>query len=187
MKYSLVLEQDTFNVVLHWNLLKGREKGKENTDHRSQHAKSEVNDLFRSRSHYQRQDTPGHRAENTQRGSPPGPTRTIPNWEITQKLFCFLFPPTLLYKSQYISARPSPIIQGDLSFRLYEFLCGCKSWAKERSNIQFKSAPHQFKIVSHSMLNVLSNSASNKIKAKGFKTTSDFRLLQSLIRFIGSE
>lgn len=68
-----------------------------------------------------------------------------------------------------------------------EFLCGCKSWAKERSNIQFKSAPHQFKIVSHSMLNVLSNSASNKIKAKGFKTTSDFRLLQSLIRFIGSE
>lgn len=79
MKYSLVLEQDTFNVVLHYNLLKGREKGKENTDHRSQHAKSEVNDLFRSRSHYQRQDTPGHRAENTQRGSPPGPALTIPN------------------------------------------------------------------------------------------------------------
>lgn len=49
-----------------------------------------------------------------------------------------------------------------------------------------KSDVIPYTIVSHSMLSVLSNSSLNKIKPKGFKTTSD-RLLWSLICFIGSK
>lgn len=58
--------------------------------------------------------------------------------------------------------------------------------SEKRSNIQFNTSLHQFKIVSHSMLSALSNSASNKIKPQDFKTTSD-RLLQSLIHFLDSK
>lgn len=76
------------------------------------------------------------------------------------------------------------IIHAGLFFRLRIPLL--QELSEKRSNVQFNTSPHQFKIVSQSTLSVLSNSASNKIKPQGFKTTSD-RLLQSLIRFIGSK